>query len=245
MSDIQETFISHLVELRTRLIRSLLAVLLIFLCLVWWAKDIYHLLAEPLLKVLLPVGGKMIATDVVGVFLVPIKVTAWLSLLIAMPYVLYQAWGFIAPGLYSHEKRIAAPLVFASFVLFILGMAFAYTVFFPAVFGIMAAFTPEGVAWMTDIDKYLSFVMGMFLAFGATFEVPVIVVLLVMMNIVSVAKLASLRRYIIVGAFVVAAVITPPDASSQLMLAIPMCLLFEVGMLAARLIERGRSNAPD
>jgi len=239
MSDQQETFFSHLLELRARLIRAILSILLVFLCLVWWAKDLYALLAQPLLQVL-PVGGKMISTDVVGVFIVPIKVTLWLSLLIAMPYILFQAWAFIAPGLYAHEKRVALPLLVASCVLFVLGMAFAYFGFFPGVFRVMTAFTPEGVAWMTDIDKYLSFVMGMFLAFGATFEVPVVVVLLVMMNIVTTAKLASLRRYIIVGAFIVAAVVTPPDATSQLMLAVPMWLLFEVGLLAARLVERGR-----
>jgi len=239
MSEQQETFFSHLLELRTRLIRAMLSVLLVFLCLVWWAKDLYALLAHPLLEVL-PVGGKMIATDVVGVFIVPIKVTLWLSLLVSMPVILYQAWAFIAPGLYAHEKRVALPLMVASCVLFVLGMAFAYFGFFPGVFRIMTLYTPEGVAWMTDIDKYLSFVMGMFLAFGATFEVPVVVVLLVMMNIVTTAKLASLRRYIIVGAFVVAAVITPPDVTSQMMLALPMWLLFEMGLLAARLVERGR-----
>lgn len=239
MSAPQETFVSHLIELRNRLIRAVASVAIVFLCLVYWAKDLYAMLARPLLAVL-PAGGQMIATDVVGVFLVPIKVTAWLALLVAMPYILYQAWGFIAPGLYAHEKRVALPLMFASCVLFVLGMAFAYFGFFPGVFRVMAAFTPDGVAWMTDIDKYLSFVMGMFLAFGATFEVPVVVVLLVMMNIVSVSKLVSLRRYIVVGAFVVAAVVTPPDATSQLMLAIPMWLLFEIGLIAGRLVERGK-----
>lgn len=236
----QDSFISHLVELRNRLIRSLLAVLVVFLCLVWWAKDLYALLAAPLLAVL-PQGGQMIATDVVGVFLVPIKVVAWLSLLIAMPFVLYQAWAFVAPGLYAHEKRLALPVLVASCVLFVLGMAFAYFVFFPGMFRVMASFTPQGVAWMTDIDKYLSFVMGMFLAFGATFEVPVVVVLLVMMGVVSTAQLAEARRYVIVGAFIVAAVVTPPDVASQCMLAIPMCLLYELGLLVARMVERKRS----
>ncbi|MDO6385690.1 MULTISPECIES: twin-arginine translocase subunit TatC [unclassified Uliginosibacterium] len=238
--DSQESFISHLVELRNRLIYSLLAVLVVFLCLVWWAKDLYALMAAPLLAVL-PQGGQMIATDVVGVFLVPIKVVAWLSLLIAMPFILFQAWSFIAPGLYAHEKRLALPLLVASCLLFVSGMAFAYFIFFPGMFKVMASFTPEGVAWMTDIDKYLSFVMGMFLAFGATFEVPVAVVLLVALGIVTTAKLAEARRFVIVGAFVVAAVVTPPDVASQFMLAVPMCLLYEVGILVARMLERSRS----
>lgn len=236
----QESFISHLVELRNRLIYSLLAVLAVFLCLVWWAKDLYSLLAAPLLAVL-PQGGQMIATDVVGVFLVPIKVVAWLSLLVAMPFILYQAWAFIAPGLYAHEKRLALPLLVASCLLFVCGMAFAYFVFFPGMFKVMTSFTPEGVAWMTDIDKYLGFVMGMFLAFGMTFEVPVAVVLLVVMGVVTTHALAEARRYVIVGAFVVAAVVTPPDVASQFMLAVPMCLLYELGILVGRLLERKRS----
>lgn len=237
----QESFLSHLVELRTRLVRALLSVVLVFLCLAWWSKDLYAILAEPLLSVL-PQNGKMIATDVVGVFLVPMKVTAWVSLLIALPYVLYQAWAFVAPGLYAHEKRLALPVLVASVVLFISGMVFAYFVFFPSMFRVMAQFTPEGVAWMTDIDKYLSFVMGMFLAFGATFEVPVVVVLLVMMGLVTVEQFTAFRRYIIVGAFVVAAILTPPDVTSQLMLAFPMCILFEGGLLVARIIEKKKKR---
>lgn len=237
--DSQDSFISHLVELRNRLIYSLLAVLVVFLCLVWWAKDLYALMAAPLLAVL-PQGGQMIATDVVGVFLVPIKVVAWLSLLVAMPFILFQGWSFIAPGLYAHEKRLALPLLVASCLLFVCGMAFAYFVFFPGMFKVMASFTPDGVAWMTDIDKYLGFVMGMFLAFGATFEVPVVVVLLVALGVVTTAKLAEVRRFVIVGAFVVAAVVTPPDVASQFMLAVPMCLLYEVGILVARMLERSR-----
>ncbi|MDQ7988422.1 MAG: twin-arginine translocase subunit TatC [Candidatus Dactylopiibacterium sp.] len=237
--DQQESFISHLVELRNRLIKSLLAVLVVFLCLVWWAQDLYAMLAAPLLAVL-PQGGQMIATDVVGVFLVPIKVVAWVSLLVAMPVVLYQAWAFVAPGLYAHEKRLALPVMLASCVLFVLGMGFAYFVFFPGMFKVMASFTPHGVAWMTDIDKYLSFVMGMFLAFGAAFEVPVVVVLLVIMGVVNSQKLVEARRYVIVGAFVVAAVVTPPDVTSQFMLAVPMCLLYEVGIIVGRMLERRR-----
>lgn len=231
----EESFISHLVELRDRLIRALLSVLLVFLCLVWWAKDLYALLAQPLLSVL-PQGGQMIATDVVGVFLVPIKVTAWVSLLIALPYVLYQAWAFIAPGLYARERRFVLPLVVSSFFLFLAGMAFAYFVFFPSMFKVMTTFTPEGVAWMTDIEKYLSFVMSMFMAFGVTFEVPVVVVVLARFSIVPVEKMRSARPYVIVGAFVIAAVVTPPDVMSQVMLAVPLCLLYELGLLLTRFV---------
>ena len=238
----QDSFISHLVELRNRLVRALSAVAFVFFGLLWWAKDLYGWLARPLMKVL-PQGGQMIATDVVGVFFVPVKLAGWLALLIAMPYVLYQVWVFVAPGLYAHEKRLALPLLVASCVLFVCGMAFAYFVFFPVMFKVMNLMTPEGVAWMTDIDKYLSFVMGMFLAFGLTFEVPVVVVLLAVLGVVSVEKFAAARRYVIVGAFAAAAVATPsPDVTSQLMLAIPMCLLFEIGLLVARVIERRHAN---
>jgi sec-independent protein translocase protein TatC len=236
----EESFISHLVELRNRLVRAVLAVALVFFSIVWWAQDLYALLAQPLLAAL-PSGGQMIATDVVGPVLVPIKLAAWTSLLIAMPYVLYQAWAFVAPGLYAHEKRFVLPLLVASCLLFVAGMAFAYWVFFPNMFLVMNSYTPEGVAWMTDIDKYMGFVMGMFLAFGAAFEVPVVVLLLVTMQIVTVAQLAEWRRYIVVAIFIVAAVVTPPDVVSQLMLALPMCLLYEIGLLLGRVVERRRA----
>ena len=179
----------------------------------------------------------MIATDVVGVFLVPMKVALMVAFLIALPYVLYQVWAFVAPGLYSHEKRLALPLVAASVVLFFVGMSFAYFLVFPTVFGFMAKVAPEGVAWMTDIEKYLSFVMTTFIAFGVTFEVPIVVIVLVRMRIVPLVTLKEWRPYVIVGAFVVAAVFTPPDVISQLMLAIPLCLLFELGLLMARFIS--------
>ena len=236
----EETFISHLVELRDRLLRIIGAVLLVFLCLAYWASDIYSLLAKPLLAAL-PAGGSMIATDVVGVFLVPVKVTLLVAFLIALPYVLYQVWAFVAPGLYAHEKRLAMPLVITSSLLFFVGMAFAYFVVFPSVFRFMAAIAPEGVAWMTDIEKYFSFVMTMFLAFGATFETPVAVVLLVRMGVVTVEKLKQARPYVIVGAFVIGAIFTPPDVVSQLLLAIPLCLLYEVGIWLARWV----APAPD
>jgi len=237
MSGSEDSFISHLFELRDRLIRSLLAIGIVFVCLFPWAKELYALLAQPLLATL-PAGGQMIATDVVGVFLVPMKVALMVAFLIALPYVLYQVWAFVAPGLYAHEKRLAVPLVAASVLLFFIGMAFAYFLVFPTVFGFMSRIAPEGVAWMTDIEKYLSFVMSTFIAFGVTFEVPVIVVVLVRMGIVELATLREWRPYVIVGAFVVGAIFTPPDVISQLMLAIPLCLLYELGMLIARLIGK-------
>ncbi len=229
----QDTFISHLVDLRKRLLRSILAVLFVFLCLLPWTKELYALLAHPLLAVL-PQGGHMIATDVVGVFLVPLKVALLTALLVALPYVLYQMWAFVAPGLYAHEKRLVLPLITASSLLFFAGMAFAYFLVFPLVFRFMASVAPVGVAWMTDIDKYLSFTLTMFVAFGVTFEVPVVIVLLVHMGTVSIEKLRAVRPYIVVGAFVAGAIFTPPDVISQLMLAIPLWLLYEAGIIIAR-----------
>jgi len=240
----QESFISHLVELRDRLIRALLAVFVVFLLLVNWARDIYTLLAAPMLAAL-PDGGHMIATDVVGAFFVPIKVTMMVAFLIALPYVLYQAWAFVAPGLYAHEKQLALPIVAASVLLFFIGMAFAYFIVFPAVFGFINAFAPDGVAVMTDIEKYLSFVITTFLAFGITFEVPVVVIVLVRMGLVGVEKLQEFRPYMIVGAFIVAAIVTPPDVLSQFLLAVPMWLLYELGIVLARMIGRSaREDAP-
>ena len=240
----EESFLSHLFELRNRLIRILLAIGLVFVCLFPWAKELYALLAQPLLASL-PKGGQMIATDVVGVFMVPMKVALMVAFLVALPYILYQVWAFVAPGLYAHEKRLALPLVLASVVLFFVGMAFAYFIVFPAVFGFMAKMAPEGVAWMTDIEKYLSFVMGTFIAFGVTFEVPVVVIVLVRMRIVELATLVSWRPYVIVGAFVIGAIFTPPDVVSQLMLAIPLCLLYELGMLLARFLSKPEHELPD
>jgi sec-independent protein translocase protein TatC len=231
----QETFISHLIELRTRLLRSIVAVVVVLVCLFPWAKDIYAALAAPLLKAL-PQGSTMIATDVTGTFLVPLKVTLMAAFLIALPYVLYQVWAFVAPGLYQHEKRLALPVIFSSVVFFALGMAFAYFFVFPIAFGFFAGYTPAGVQMMTDIDKYLSFVLTMFLAFGITFEVPVVVVVLVRLGVVSLDKLRSIRGYVIVGAFIVGAIFTPPDVLSQVMLAVPLWLLYELGLLIARFV---------
>ena len=237
MDQPEDSFLSHLFELRDRLIRALVSIGIVFVCLFPWAKELYALLAQPLLATL-PQGGQMIATDVVGVFLVPMKVALMVAFLIALPYVLYQVWAFVAPGLYNHEKRLALPLVAASVILFFVGMAFAYFLVFPTVFKFMSAVAPEGVAWMTDIEKYLSFVMTTFLAFGVTFEVPVIVIVLVQMHIVELVTLRQWRPYVIVGAFVIGAIFTPPDVISQLMLAIPLCLLYELGMLLARLVSK-------
>lgn len=227
-----ESFISHLLELRTRLLYAFGGLLLVFICLVPWASDLYALLAEPMLAKL-PKGGQMIAIDVITPFFVPIKVAMMAAFLIALPYILYQAWLFVAPGMHAHEKRLMLPLVTASVVLFFFGMAFAYFVVFPVVFGFFSGAAPQGVAVMTDIDKYLSFVMGMFLAFGTTFEVPVAVVVLVKMDMVSIAKLKEIRPYVIVGAFILGALLTPPDVVSQFMLAIPLWLLYEVGIVVA------------
>ena len=231
----QETFISHLIELRTRLMRSIIAVAIVLLCLFPFAKDIYAALAQPLLRVL-PHGATMIATDVTGTFLVPLKVTLMAAFLLALPYVLWQAWMFVAPGLYHHEKRLVLPVLVSSFLFFLVGMSFAYFFVFPIAFGFFAGYAPAGVQMMTDIDKYLSFVLTMFIAFGLTFETPVVVIVLVRLRIVSLEKLRSVRPYVIVGAFVVGAVFTPPDVISQLLLAIPLWLLFELGLLLARFV---------
>lgn len=232
----QETFISHLVELRNRLLRAIIAVVAVLLCIVPFAKDIYALLAAPLLKVL-PAGATMIATDVTGTFLVPLKVSAMAAFLIALPYVLWQMWAFVAPGLYHHEKKLALPVLVSSFLFFLIGMSFAYYFVFPIAFGFFAGYAPAGVQMMTDIDKYLSFVLTMFIAFGITFETPVIVIVLVRMRVVSLEKLRSIRSYVIVGAFIIGAVFTPPDVVSQLLLAIPLWLLFELGLVLARFVQ--------
>jgi sec-independent protein translocase protein TatC len=237
-----ENFIAHLLELRKRLVRSLFALLGVFLGIVWWAADLYALLARPLLAQL-PEGGQMIATDVTTPFFVPIKVTMMAAFLITLPYILYQIWRFVAPGLYAHEKRLVWPLIVASTVLFICGMAFAYFVVFPAVFHFIVASAPQGVAVMTDIDKYLSFVLSTFMAFGITFQTPVVVVVLVRMGVVTVEKLRDIRRYVLVGAFVVGAIFTPPDVMSQFMLAIPLYLLYEAGIVAASWIKPAERTA--
>ncbi|MDZ4055514.1 MAG: twin-arginine translocase subunit TatC [Polynucleobacter sp.] len=238
---LQETFLSHLFELRDRIIKASLAVIIVFASLAYWAPDIFHIFAQPLLSSL-PEGGKMIVTDITGSFFVPMKVTMLVAFLIALPWVMYQLWAFIAPGLYQHERKLILPLVVSSYSLFLIGMAFAYFLVFPTVFNFMAQYNaPLGAEMTTDIDKYLSFAMTTFLAFGITFEVPVVVVVLVRMGMVTLAKLREARPYVIVGAFVIAAIVTPPDVLSQLLLAIPMTLLYELGLLIARFYEPKKS----
>ena len=241
MSEQQETFIAHLVELRDRLLRAVVAVVVVFVCLMPWAGDIYDILAHPMMSAL-PEGTKMIATGVVTPFFVPMKVTLLVAFVIALPFVLYQAWCFIAPGLYAHEKRLGLPLVVGSTVLFLAGMAFCYFFVFGTVFKFIAQFAPKSITPAPDIEQYLAFVMSMFLAFGITFEVPVIVIVLVKLGIVDVAKLKEARPYVIVGAFVIAAVVTPPDVVSQLMLAVPMCLLYELGIFLSRFVTKTRAD---
>jgi sec-independent protein translocase protein TatC len=236
-----ESFIAHLIELRKRLLNSVVAVLLVFIGLFPWASNLYTLLAQPLLAKL-PKGGQMIATDVTTPFFVPLKVAMMAAFLIVLPYILYQIWRFVAPGLYEHEKRLVWPLIIASTMLFFCGMSFAYFVVFPVVFGFITSSAPQGVAVMTDIDKYLSFVLTMFMAFGITFQVPVAVVLLVRMGFVTVAKLREARPYAVVGAFVIGAIFTPPDVVSQFMLAMPLWLLYEAGIVVASWLGKGNTK---
>lgn len=234
----KQDLVAHLIELRTRVTHSLVALLLVFLCLFPWASDLYALLAQPLLAKL-PQGTQMIATEVTTPFFVPVKVAMMTAFLISMPYILLQIWKFVAPGLYANEKRFLFPVIVASVLLFLAGMAFAYFLVFPAVFGFVIASAPVGVAVMTDIEKYLSFVLGMFMAFGVSFQVPVVVVVLVRMGMVNIVQLREARPYVIVGAFVAGAILTPPDVISQFMLAVPMWLLYEAGVvIAARMPQR-------
>jgi sec-independent protein translocase protein TatC len=242
----QESFISHLIELRTRLVRAVAAVLVVFVGLFLWpgAGPIYDFLSVPLMRAL-PEGTHMIATGVVTPFLVPMKVTALVAFLVALPVVLYQAWAFVAPGLYEHEKKLALPVVISSTLLFLAGVAFCYYFVFVRVFTFIQHFAPKSITPAPDIEAYFSFVITMFIAFGITFEIPIIVMVLVRVGVVSIEKLRSLRPYVIVGAFIVAAVVTPPDVISQFMLAIPMCLLFEAGLFFARFITKRAAEAPE
>ncbi|HYD59757.1 MAG TPA: twin-arginine translocase subunit TatC [Noviherbaspirillum sp.] len=238
-----ETFVSHLVELRNRLVKALIAVIVVFLGLMPFAGRIYDLMAQPMMSAL-PAGSKMIATGVITPFLIPVKVTLLVAFLIALPIVLYQAWAFIAPGLYEHEKKLVAPLVISSSLLFLVGVAFCYVFVFGTVFKFVNEFAPQSVAVAPDIESYFSFVMTMFIAFGVTFEVPIVVIVLVRMGIVSVEKLKEFRPYMIVGAFVIAAIVTPPDVVSQLLLAVPLCLLYELGLIVAPMFARA-TKAPE
>jgi sec-independent protein translocase protein TatC len=238
-----QEFISHLVELRSRLVRAVVAVFAVFLCLLPFANTLYTWLALPLLSKM-PAGGHMIATEVTTPFFVPMKVAGLIAFLLSLPYVLYQLWGFVAPGLYTHEKRMALPLIVTSTVLFYCGMTFAYFAVFPFVFGFITSTAPQGVEIMTDIEKYLGFVINMFLAFGLAFETPVAVVLLVKLGVLTVKQLREARRYVIVGAFILGAIFTPPDAVSQTLLAVPLWLLYELGILVASRVVTAETTDP-
>ncbi|PKF49711.1 Sec-independent protein translocase subunit TatC [Enterovibrio nigricans] len=243
MSSVEDTqpLISHLVELRDRLLRALLAVLVVFLCLVYFANDIYTFVSAPLVD-RLPEGTSMIATDVASPFFTPIKLTLVVSVFLAVPMILYQMWAFVAPGLYKHEKRLVMPLLASSSLLFYCGVAFAYFVVFPLVFGFFTSIAPENIEIATDIASYLDFILALFMAFGIAFEIPVAIILLVWTGAVDPDDLRQKRPYIIVAAFVVGMLLTPPDIISQTLLAIPMCLLFEVGLFFSRFYKPRDAN---
>jgi sec-independent protein translocase protein TatC len=239
--DVEQGLFSHLLELRSRLIKAILAVVVVLVALVPFANHLYALLAAPLVS-RLPQGAHLIATEVASPFITPLKLAFYTALFIAMPVVLYQLWSFVSPGLYKHEKRLARPLLIAACILFYIGCAFAYFLVLPAAFRFLTAVTPQGVEMMTDITHYLDFVMLMFFAFGLCFEVPVAVVILAAVGVVDLDKLRKGRRYALVGAFAIAAVVTPPDITSMIMLAIPMCLLYEIGVLAVRWLIKPTST---
>ena len=240
--EVTETLLTHLIELRDRILRMFIAILVVFLVLFPFANPIYTWLADPLMQHL-PEGTSMIAIDVAAPFLIPFKLVLLLAVVVSIPYLLYQLWAFVAPGLYKHEKSMALPLVASSTALFYLGMAFAYFVVFPLIFAFFTATAPEGVSVMTDISRYLSFVIMLFIAFGIAFEVPVATILLVSMGATTPAKLAQKRPYVIVGVFLIGMVLTPPDIISQTLLALPMWLLFEIGLILSRIMERRKAEA--
>jgi sec-independent protein translocase protein TatC len=241
---VEGTLISHLLELRDRLIRAIVAVALAFLPCMFYSNQIFTFVATPL-KDKLPKGTQLIATTVMSPFTTPFKLSLFVAVFFAMPFIIYQLWAFVAPGLYRHEKRFAVPLLVSSILLFYVGVVFAYFFVFPVMFQFFAATTPHGVAMMTDISAYLDFVLTMFLAFGAAFEVPVAVVLLVLTGVVKLEKLRENRGYVLIGIFIVAALLTPPDAVSQCIMAIPMYLLYEGGLLMARILSKMRRDTSD
>lgn len=238
-----QPLISHLIELRKRLLNCIIAILLIFLALVYFANDIYQLVAEPLISQM-PLGSTMIATDVASPFFTPIKLTIMVSVILSAPVILYQVWAFVAPALYRHERRLIVPLLVSSTLLFYIGMAFAYFVVFPLAFGFLTKTAPAGVTISTDITNYLDFVMALFMAFGVSFEVPVAIVLLCWMGVTTPEDLKKKRPYVLVGAFVVGMLLTPPDVFSQTLLAVPMYFLFEVGVFFSRFYV-GKRRKPD
>src|SRR4030095_9848350 len=236
----EQSFISHLIELRARLVRAPGAGLLVFLALPPFMKQIFDVLSEPMMAAL-PTGSKLLATGVITPFMVPLEVTLFMAFLIAMPYGLWQAWAFVAPGLYKHERKLAAPLIISSVVMFAAGMAYCYFIVFGLVFKAITGFAPASVNVAPDIEAYFGFVMTMFVAFGLAFEVPIVVVLLVRFGIADIDKLKQVRPYVIVGAFIVAAVATPPDVLSQMLLAVPLCLLYELGIFVSRFVVKRKS----
>jgi sec-independent protein translocase protein TatC len=240
--DTQETFLSHLIELRDRLIKCLVAVGIAFIPAFFYSAELYDLLARPVIASL-PQGSRMIATGVITPFLIPMKIGLMAAFLAVLPWVLYQIWAFVAPGLYAHEKRLMLPLIVSSTVLFFLGMAFCYFFVFGAVFEFINRWAPKSITVAPDIEAYFNFVLGMFLAFGIAFEIPVVVVVLSVTGLVSVAQLREWRGYVVVGIFIVAAVVTPPDVVSQLALAIPMCILYELGIVFSSMLERRKVQA--
>lgn len=239
----EATLISHLIELRSRLLKACAAVLAVFICLVPFAQRVFTTVAEPLMRQL-PEGSTMIATQVASPFLTPFKTTLFVALFFAMPFVIYQTWAFVAPGLYRKEKRFAIPLVFSSIVLFYCGIAFAYWVVFPLMFAFFTGVAPEGVAVMTDINSYLDFVLTIFFAFGIAFEVPIATVMLVSTGLTTVESLKSKRAYVFLGAFVVGMFLTPPDIISQTLLALPIYLLYEAGIFMSRFMLPSKSSVP-
>jgi sec-independent protein translocase protein TatC len=241
---VEGTLISHLLELRDRLIRAIVAVALAFLPCMFYSNQIFTFVATPL-KEKLPKGTQLIATTVMSPFTTPFKLSLFVAVFLAMPFIIYQLWAFVAPGLYRHEKRFAVPLLISSILLFYVGVVFAYFFVFPVMFQFFAASTPHGVAMMTDISAYLDFVLKMFLAFGAAFEVPIAVVLLVLTGVVKLEKLKENRGYVLIGIFIIAALLTPPDAISQCIMAIPMYLLYEGGLLMARVLSKMRRETSD
>ncbi len=242
----EQPFVSHLIELRDRLIRALLAVVVVFIGLCIWPtpSGLYDILAAPLVQYL-PAGAKLIATNVISPLLVPLKITLLGAFMLALPYVLHQAWAFVAPGLYTHEKRLVLPLVVSSSLLFFVGVAFCYFLVIPSMSQFIQSWAPQSITAAPDIEQYFGFVLTLFLVFGLAFEVPIVVVVLAHLGIVPIHKLREFRGYFIVLAFVIAAIVTPPDVISQLALAIPMCILYELGILAASLLARSRPSAED
>ncbi|RDV26658.1 twin-arginine translocase subunit TatC [Alteromonas aestuariivivens] len=239
------SLISHLIELRSRILKALLSVLIVFLCLAYFAQDLYQWLAKPLLDAL-PDNSSMIATDVASPFFAPFKLTLVLSFFIAIPYVLYQVWAFVAPGLYRNEKRLVAPLLFSSTLLFYTGMAFAYFVVFPLAFAFFTSVAPAGVTVATDISSYLNFVLKLFFAFGVSFEIPIAIILMCWTGVTDAKSLRAKRPYVVVGAFIIGMLLTPPDVISQTLLAVPMWILFEVGVIIGGLYaNRNDDEAED